>query len=327
MFFNGHRLKMIQREIRTLTEMMCYMTIQIDALKVQVATTISLETQAIALIKAGGGGGNIPSSDLAQVVVATAQLKASSDALAAAMNTPGGGGGGTEASDAQSLVSLAQQAAAASTNSAEVTRIVGVMQAAVSSLSGAFTRNTPPLSSAVTQQLVTALGVISPLVSNLSNSTGNPSTVTSLASQIQNAAQSLVNLIANNPRSGTGGGGGTEIAEVQNLISLAQEVTTVSDDASEVTRIAGLMQVSAASLSGAFVRNTPPLSSSITQQFVSAIDGISLTIVNLFGVANDSEAVNTMAAQIHNASQKLATLVTANPRGGPQPVARRTGGR
>lgn len=197
MFFHrGHRLKMIERELRMLAEMMCHMTAQIDALKAQVSTTISLETQTIAILKGGG----LPASDLADVVTATAQLKTSSDALASALGTTGGGGTSTEATDAQSIITSAQAAANDSGNPTEVTRLVAVMQASAASLSGAFSRNTPPLSSSVTQQEVAALDSISRLVSNLAGVASDPNQVTSLCAQIQNETQSLAAIIAANPR-------------------------------------------------------------------------------------------------------------------------------
>lgn len=192
-----HSLEHIARELKKLAEQVHHMSHEVAELRTQVNTTIALETHVIALLKGGGGG--LPASDLAQVIVLSGQLKASSDALAAALG--GAGGTGTETTDVQSLSTSGQQAVAASGDPSEVSRLVAIMEVNVSSLSGAFTRNTPPLPSPIVQQEVAALAEIAKMVSNLRGSVNDPGQVTTYASQIHDAATSLAAIIAANPRS------------------------------------------------------------------------------------------------------------------------------
>lgn len=193
-------LEEIMHELRKLAEKVIHMSLQIDNLKAQVATTIQLETQAIAILNAGGG--SVPASDLAQVVLLSNQLKVSSDALAAALGASGGTGGGvsTETQDAQSLITAAQQASTIASDPVQVVQFVTKMQAAAASLSSAFTRNSPPLSSTVTQQEISSLQTILTLISNLSSVTTDPNQVLNLCAQIQTSTATLAQIIAANPR-------------------------------------------------------------------------------------------------------------------------------
>jgi uncharacterized protein YPO0396 len=200
-----NHLEKIDHELQKLIEKVHHMTIEIDSLKAQVATTISLETQAIALLQAGGGGGGgLPAADLATVVQLTSQLKTSSDALSAVVGGGGGTGGtGVESTDIQNLLTAAQHASTVPSDPVQVGEFVTQMQASAASLSGAFTRNTPPLSATITQQEVAALASISALLSNLSATVNDPNSVSTLTAQIQSQGQALSAIIAANPRGAT----------------------------------------------------------------------------------------------------------------------------
>lgn len=192
-----HTLEHIEHALKKLVEKIHHMSTEIDNLKAQVATTIQLETQAIALLKSGSGG--LPASDLAQVVLLTNQLKTSSDALAAVLNG-GGGGSSTESTNAQTIVTSAQQVANVATNPAQVQTLLDQMQAAAANLSAAFTANTPPLSAAITQQEIAGLQAISTLLSELSTVINDSNQVAVVAGEIQSAATALATIIRNNPR-------------------------------------------------------------------------------------------------------------------------------
>lgn len=193
-----HTLEHIEHALKKLVEKIHHMSTEIDNLKAQVATTIQLETQAIALLKSGSGG--LPASDLAQVVLLTNQLKTSSDALAAVLNGSGGGGSSTETTNAQTIVTSAQQVANVATNPAQVQTLLDTMQAAAANLSAAFTANTPPLSATITQQEIAGLQAISTLLSELSTVINDSNQVAVVAGEIQSAATALATIIRNNPR-------------------------------------------------------------------------------------------------------------------------------